>query len=60
MMLKLFAASGVAGMVIVGAVALASAAPNLSESGPYLTNSTTSATSTTSSAPSYSGHMGGY
>ena len=57
MMLKLFAAGGLAGMVIVGAAALANAAPNPSESGPYITNSTTSATSTTSSAPSYSGHM---
>jgi hypothetical protein len=58
MMLKFFAVSCLAGMVVIGAVTLANAAPNPSESGPYITNSTTSTTSTTSNAPPYPGHTG--
>jgi hypothetical protein len=57
MTLKLFAITSLAGLIIIGAGALASAAPSPSESGPYVTNSTTSMTSTTSNAPSYPGHM---
>jgi hypothetical protein len=53
MTLKLFALISLAGMVIIGAVALASAAPNPSESGPYVTNLTTSMTSMTSGRMSY-------
>jgi len=60
MMLKLFAASCLAGMVIIGATALASAAPNPSESGPSMSDSPTTPTSTTTSATNapYPGHMG--
>lgn len=57
-MLKLFAITCLAGMVVIGAVTLANAAPTPSESGPYFTNGTTSATSTTSNAPNYPGHTG--
>jgi hypothetical protein len=59
MMRKLFATSGLAAMVIVGAAALAHAAPDPSESGPSMATSTTPTTSTTSAtnAP-YPGHSG--
>jgi hypothetical protein len=56
MTVKLLAISALAGMVIIGAEALASAAPN-PQSGSYMTDSTTSMTSTTSNAPSYPGRM---
>ncbi len=59
MMRKLFATSCLAGMVVIGAAALANAAPNPSESGPLMSNSPTTPTTTTSAtnAP-YPGHMG--
>jgi hypothetical protein len=57
MTLKLFAIGSLVGMVIIGAEALASALPNPSQSGEYLTNSTTSMTSTTPNAPTNPGHM---
>jgi len=57
MTLKLFAIGALAGMVIIGAEALASAAPNPSESGSYMTDLTTSMTSTTSNPPSHPGRM---
>ena len=57
MMLKLVGVSSLAGMAVVGAVALANAAPNPSSPLPYMTNMTTS-TTTTSNPPPYSGRMG--
>jgi hypothetical protein len=59
MIRKLFATSSLVAMVIVGAAALAYAAPDPSESGPSMSDSTTSTTSTTSAtnAP-YPGHSG--
>lgn len=57
----LFAGSCLAGMVIIGAAALASAGPNPSESGPAVSNSTTSTTTSMTSAtnaPMYPGHSG--
>jgi len=59
MMRKLFATSSLVAMVVVGAAALAHAAPDFSDSGPSMSNSTTSTTSTTSAtnAP-YPGHSG--
>jgi hypothetical protein len=60
MMRKLFATSCLAGMVIIGTAALASAGPNPSESGPLMSNSPTTPTTTTTSATNapYPGHMG--
>jgi hypothetical protein len=60
MMRKHFATAGLAGMVIIGAAALANAAPNPSESGPSMPNSPTTPTTTTTSATNapYPGHMG--
>jgi hypothetical protein len=60
MMRKLFATSCLAGMVIIGATALVSAAPNPSESGPSSSDSPTTPTTTTTSATNapYPGHMG--
>lgn len=58
MMLKLFGVSSLAGMAVVGAVALANAAPKPSSPVPYMTNMTTSTTPTTSNPPPYSGRMG--
>ncbi|MDT5259619.1 MAG: hypothetical protein QOD10_4699 [Mycobacterium sp.] len=57
---KLFATSCLAGMVIIGAAALANATPNPGESGPSMSNSTTPTTSTTSAtnAPTYPVHSG--
>lgn len=57
MMRKLFATSCLAGMVIIGAAALANAAPNPSESGPSMPNSPTTTTTSATNAP-YPGHMG--
>ena len=54
-MLKIFAASSLAGMAIIGAIALANAAPNPSPSVPY--KMTTSTTTTTNPPPS-SGRTG--
>ncbi|KMO81602.1 hypothetical protein [Mycolicibacterium chubuense] len=56
MMFKLIAASGLAGMAVVGAVAL-TVAPGQTPSGPYLTNQSTVIT-TTSSPPTYTGRPG--
>ena len=50
MMRKLFAASGLAGLIIAGAAALAYAEPNSSGSGPSLSDSTTTSTTSTTSA----------
>ncbi|KMO73723.1 hypothetical protein [Mycolicibacterium obuense] len=56
MMLKLIAASGLAGMAVVGAVAL-TVAPGQAPSGHDLTSQSTVVT-TTSSPPTYSGRPG--
>lgn len=56
MMLKLIAASGLAGMAAVGAITL-TVAPGQTPSGPYLTNHSTAVTTTTS-PPTYTGRPG--
>jgi heme-binding NEAT domain protein len=60
MMRKLFATSCLAGMVIIGAVVLANAAPNPGESGPSLPSSQTTPTTPTTPATNapYPGHVG--
>ncbi|AFM17342.1 hypothetical protein Mycch_2570 [Mycolicibacterium chubuense NBB4] len=58
MMLKFFAATCLAGMIAIGAVALAHAAPNQSPASPYMTHQQPTPTTTTSNAPTYSGRTG--
>jgi hypothetical protein len=59
MMRNLIATSFLAGVLIVGGVAVANAAHNPGESVSPMSNSATTTTSTsTSYAPPYSGHMG--
>jgi hypothetical protein len=60
-MRNLIATSFLAGVVIVGGLAVANAANNPGESVSPMSNSTTPTTSTSTSAtnaPPYSGHMG--
>ena len=61
MLRTLIAASCLAGMVIIGAAAVALAGPTPTESGPAVSNSTTSTTTSPMSAPNapmYPGHSG--
>lgn len=57
-MFRFVAATCLAGMVAIGAVALAHGAPSQIPAGPYMTHQGPTPTTTTSNAPAYSGRTG--